>query len=68
MKVSKQAGDGDTALGCWMMTRSHVALALAGSLRLSQIAFEQRVLLLVTTVLVDAVVRLACNNSSLVYG
>ena len=50
------------------MTRSHVALALAGSLRLSQIAFEQRVLLLVTTVLVDAVLRLACNNSSLVYG
>ncbi len=66
MKVSKQAGDGDAALGLWMMTRSHVALvlAVAGSLRFSQIAFEQRVLLLVTIALVVEQVRLACGNSS----
>lgn len=41
MNSNKQAGDGDAALGLWMMTRSHVALVLAeaGSLWYSQIAF-----------------------------
>jgi len=56
VKVSKQAGDGDAALGFWMMTRSHVAfaLAVAGSLRLSQVA------------LVVERVRQACSNWSVV--